>query len=397
MINANTDERPPVFGIIAEYNPFHLGHLHQLRALREQSSAQSIICVISCAFTQRGTPALFSTHDRAEMALRCGADLVLGMPYSFGAAQANRFALGGVGILNSLKVVTRLSFGVEECLLPFLERAEQLSANDERFGLLVKEGLRNGLSFARAQGEALKALLPGCPADALSAPNFNLGLCYMGALKQLHSSICPTPIPRSGSYHQRDLSPLPSATAVRAGILRGDWQHVQAAVPPEAYSIIARAMRDGRFHREDALDKVLLHHLSAMSAEEARRMPDISEGLENRVLEAAPLCSSREELISRVKTKRYPYARISRALCHMLVGLHTEDCEPLPPYARLLGFRKTALPLLSVIKQGGFPLISRPAKHNEPSLALDMQAEQLWALGAGLPQAQAYREQVITI
>ncbi len=397
MINANTDGQPIVFGIIAEYNPLHLGHLYQLRTVREQFSAQAIVCVLSCAFTQRGTPALLSTRDRAEAALRCGADLVLGMPYSFGTAQANRFALGGVGILHRLGVVTHLSFGVEEGLMPYLDKAERLSGGGPRFASLVKTGLQNGLSFARAQGEALKELIPGCPAGALAAPNFNLALCYMQALRQLHSPIRPCPIPRSGSYHETDLAALPSATAVRAGIQRGDWLHVRAAVPKEVYAILSEAMLNGRIHGENALDRVLLDRLSAISAKEAQRMPDISEGLENRVLDAARASVSREELIGRVKTKRYPYARISRALCHMLVGLHMEDCPPLPPYARLLGFRKTALPLLSSIKQSGFPLVSRPARHNEPSLALDMRAEQLWALGAGLPMAQAYREQVIII
>lgn len=397
MKDANTVDRPAVFGIVAEYNPFHMGHLRQLRAVRERYAPQAIVCVLSCAFTQRGTPAFFSTHDRAEMALRCGADLVLGMPYSFGTAQANRFALGGVSILHRLGVVTHLSFGVEEGLMPCLDKAERLSGGDPRFASLVRTGLQNGLSFARAQGEALKEMIPGCPSDALAAPNFNLALCYMQALRQLGSPIRPCPLARSGSYHQTEIAPLPSATAVRAGIQRGDWQGAKAAVPEEAYAIIARAALNGRLHPADALDKVLLDRLSAMGAEEARRAPDISEGLENRVLAAARLAVSREDLIARVKTKRYPYARISRALCHLLVGQSTQDCPVSPPYARLLGFRKTALPLLASIKQGGFPLVSRPAKHHEPSLAIDMRAEQLWALGAGLPPANAYREQVIII
>ena len=397
MRNTHPVDQPNVVGIIAEYDPFHKGHLYQLQTARAQLSAQAIICVISCAFTQRGAPALFSTHARAEMALRCGADLVLGLPYSFGTAQANRFALGGVGILERLGVVTHLSFGVENDLLPFLQDAARLFDGDPRLALLIKQGLLSGLSFARAQGEALKALLPACPAEALSAPNFNLALCYLQALKRLQSAILPYPVARAGSYRETEISALPSSTSVRSGILRGDWKHVRAALPEEAYRVVSHAVSDGSIHEEGALDHLLLDRLVTISEEEARRMPDISEGLENRVLKAAPLSQSRDDLIDRVKTKRYPYARINRALCHMLVGLHEDDCPPLVPYARLLGFRKTALPLLSSVKQGGFPLISRPAKHENPSLALDMRSEQLWALGAGLPMAQAYREQVIIL
>ena len=151
-----------VCGIIAEYDPFHLGHLHQLSEARRLSQADYVVCVISCAFTQRGLPALFSTQYRARMALLAGADLVLGMPVSYGCAQANRFALGGVGVLHGLRVVTHLSFGVEASALPELGRLSRLlEGADAGFQGRQRAALRAGHSLARARGEALD-----CPAQA---------------------------------------------------------------------------------------------------------------------------------------------------------------------------------------------------------------------------------------
>ena len=102
-----------VCGIIAEYDPFHKGHARHLRLARERSGADDIVCVMSGSFTQRGVPALLSAHARAEMALRCGADIVLQMPYAFSVREAEYFALGGVYILHALGCVTHLSFGAE--------------------------------------------------------------------------------------------------------------------------------------------------------------------------------------------------------------------------------------------------------------------------------------------
>lgn len=396
MTDGNSGPSPSVFGIVAEYNPFHNGHLKQLDALKTRYGADFIVCVLSCAFTQRGLPAMLSTHARAEMALRCGADLVLGMPYSFGTAQANRFAMGGVGILHRLGVVNRLCFGVEEALLPVLERAGALAGSDAcREGLA--RGLKGGLSFARAQGEALQALLPDVPSGTLNAPNFNLGLCYLDALKRLGSAIAPLAIAREGGYHDTAPGASPSAAAVRLALQRGDWGGVKAAVPKDVYPLLRRAALDGGLHAQGALDRVLLHAVSRLQPQDMRGVPDISEGLEHRILSCLPQAASRAALAERVKTKRYPYARISRALTHLMVGLTPALCPPVPPYARLLGFRERALPLLSRIRQGGFPLVSRPARTNDPSLALDMRAEQLWHLGAGQPMANAYQAQVIII
>lgn len=397
MRSEEAAKRLRVCGVIAEYDPFHTGHAFHLAQARRMTDADFVVCVISCAFTQRGTPAMFSTHARARMALQNGADLVLGMPYSFGTAQANRFALGGISILNSLCAVTHISFGVEKRSLPLLYRAAEVVGEGAGFREQLRDQLKQGKSFARSHGEALSQQLGEDSPEAFNAPNFNLALCYLQALKQTGSRMVAAPVARQGDYHESTIGPSPSATAVRAALLRGDWQGAGTAVPESCLSIIKDETAAGRTHHPQALDKHLLAALINITPQRIRNYPEISEGLENRILMAAREAVSREDLIRAIKSKRYTYARISRALTHILVGPEKYEFPDHPTYARLLGFSKGAAPLLKAIGQSGFPLVSRPAKNMSPLFHSDMLAEQLWVLGAGLPSAGAFREQVIII
>ena len=276
-----------VCGVIAEYDPFHKGHQHHLERARALSRADWMIVVLGQSFSQRGLPALFSTHLRARMALMGGADLVLGMPVSYSCAQANRFALGGVGILHQLRAATHLSFGVEEEALPYLGRAAALLSDpDEGFQARLRQGLREGKSFARAQGEALTRSLPDMPGEALAMPNFILALCYAQALGKLGSPMEMLPVPRLHAYHASALAALPSAGAVRAAVLRGDWRGVEGALPESSLSLCREAIMRGEIHRPGALDQALL--LKALSPENHARIAEMSEGLDERIRKLAP-------------------------------------------------------------------------------------------------------------
>ena len=244
-----------VCGIIAEYDPFHRGHLHHLEQARARSGADYMVCVLGCAFSQRGEAMLFSTHDRARMALQNGFDLVLGMPVSFSCAQANRFAAGGVGILHRLGVVSHLSFGSESDDLGLLRQAARLLNHpDAAFARTLKAGLDTGLSFAAAQGQALQEALPEAGPALLASPNFILGVSYLRELERLGSRMTPLPVLRSAPYHSLAGGPLASASAVRAQWLQGEWEQAATACPPASLAV----MRGAATHRPEALDKALL-------------------------------------------------------------------------------------------------------------------------------------------
>lgn len=375
-----------VCGVICEYNPFHKGHQYHLARARALTDADYVICVMSGALTQRGA---FARHDkwtRAKMALSCGADLVLELPARFAAAPAPDFARGGVKTLEGLGVVTHLSFGCEGDALPYLERAAAaLKEESPAFKQLLREELDQGLPYPRARALALQA---ACGADNLAdriaAPNAALALEYLAALPE---GIAAAPIAREGAgYHDAQLTALSSATAVRAALEGNQLENALAAVP--CPDLLGEAEAHGDIHVPNALDTALLARLRTMTPEALRTVYGMDEGLEHRFLAAARNAATRDELIHAVKSKRYTYARLSRLCAYILLGL-TRDfaaAHAEPAYARVLGFRREAAPLLGAIKKSGaLPLVTKAADYEHPLFALDLRAQDLWALGCASP------------
>lgn len=377
-----------VCGVIAEYDPFHNGHARHLRLAREQTGADYIVCVMSGSFTQRGMPSLLPPHARAEMALRCGADAVLQLPYAFSVREAEYFALGGVYILNALQCVTHLSFGCETEDTEALRRAaDLLEMPDEELTSALQRGIDRGLSFAEAQGKAVEARLHLTP-GALNAPNTALAVCYLRALRRLGSGIEPVPVLRRGAYRDAELSEYPSASALRLAILRGDWPGIEQAVPAQALPVLKQAVREDLCPPE-GFDPLLRSALLLHSPEEIAAWPGVAEGMEMRLMKAAQETATREELLRAVKTRRYTYGRISRALCHGVLGVTKSELTDLPVCARVLGFREAARPLMRAMRQSGFPLYTRPAR--EKDAALDVRADDMRRVIAGLPRGDSLR------
>ena len=376
-------------GVIAEYDPFHLGHARQLAEARERSGADRVIAVMSGCFTQRGEAALLSPDARASMALACGADAVFLLPAMWSLRDAEHFALGGARLLWLLGC-DAISFGCEHADLPLLQRtALALESPSPAMLAAIHSRLDAGLPYPRAVSEALGLMLPEA-LPLLSSPNDTLAVAYLRAMLRLDAPMEVYPIPREGSYHATGLdAELPSATAVRAAVLRGSWERVRSAMPEPAYAVLREEAIRGRVMRPDALDLPLLYRLRSMDDEAWEALPGLSEGIEDRLRRAAHQAVSREELLRLAKTKRYPYARLSRLAAHALLGL-TEDLlddTPLPPAAVLLGFRKGAEDLLRQAKARGVPLITSSAglKGEEDWLRTERRAWDLWCLGTGLP------------
>lgn len=381
-----------VCGVICEYNPFHQGHALHLARARNGCGADYVVCVMSGAFTQRGVPARHDKWTRARMALLGGADLVLELPTRFACAPAPDFARGGVGLLARLGVVTHLSFGCEEEALPPLACAARVLAQEPpAFTAALKSALDGGIPFPHAQAIALEAACktPGL-AELLNRPNAALALEYLRALPP---DIEAAPVAREGrGYHDDALGALASATAVRAALERGDVSGALAAVPfPH---LLAEAEARGDVHAPNALDQALLYRLRTMTEDELAEVPGMDEGLHNRFLAAAQAAASREELLARVKTKRYTHARLSRLCALALLGVTREyaQAHDAPTYARILGFRRDAAPLLREIKlRGGVPLVTKAADYDrgDPLFSLDLRAQDIWSLGCASPKLRA--------
>ena len=359
-----------VCAVICEYNPFHLGHAYHLRAAREASGADYVLCLMSGALTQRGA---FARHDkwlRARAALENGADLVLELPTRFACAPAPDFASGGVALLSALGVATHLSFGCESSALPLLSAAAALfKAESPAFSAALRARLADGLPYPRARALAAEQAA-GLSAALLAQPNAALALEYLQALPP---EIAPVPVERRGSgYHDAALSSLSSATAVRA--------------PAPLQAAEAR----GFVHEEEALTQALLYRLRTASPDALAALYSMAEGLERRFLAAAQTCASREALLDFVKTKRYTRARLSRLCAYALLDLSRDFAQAhrTPEYARVLGFRRSAAPLLKAVKRrSAIPLVTKAADFDRahPLFVLDVRAQDLWSLGVSNP------------
>lgn len=384
-------------GILCEYDPFHAGHARQFSLIREALPDATIVCLMSGCFTQRGMSALFSPAFRAEAALRAGAGMVLELPCAFSVRDAENFALGAVSIFSRLGFVTHMSFGMEAADSTALIRAAELLENpNEAFQAALRVSLAKGRPFAAAQADGLAAALMDPDAAAIaSQPNNILAICYLRALMRLQSDIQPLPVLREGDYHSAALSPnvWPSASAVRKAYLAGKTVEAEAAC---GYPLL-----DAAAHRPEALDPLLLDRIRSMPPEELKRLPDCSEGLENRLKKSAAKATSRAELLTLLKTKRYTRARLNRLLTHAMLGMRAELLAGYshPPYVRLLGFRRENERDLALLKDADIPV---PVKASDvdpenPLFRLDGRAYDLWALGASLPAGLMYRQPMVIV
>lgn len=381
-----------ICGVICEYNPFHRGHALHLARARALSGADYVICVMSGSVTQRG---VFARHDkwtRARMALENGADLVIELPVRFSGAPAEEFASGGVRLLSSIGVATHLSFGCEAQALPLLAAAKALLSEEApEFKKALRRGLDQGFPYPRARALAAQQVSGEENfSELISLPNASLAIEYLRALPQ---HITPVPVVREGSgYHDGNLTELSSATAIRAALDRGDLPQALAAVPSP--QLLKQAQLRGDYHEEEALTKVLLYRLRTMTAGELAQIAGMEEGLEHRFLAAAKTARTRDALILAVKSKRYTYARLSRICTNILLNVTKDDARanPAPSYARVLGFRRDAQPLLRAIKKNAsIPLVTKAADYDrsDPLFALDVRAQDLWSLGCASADLQS--------
>ncbi len=352
-----------VTGIIAEYNPFHKGHEAMIQECRS-GGATHVVAVMSGNFVQRGSVAIMDKRSRAAAALQGGADLVVELPVPWAVATAERFAYGGVSVLNALGCVDLLQFGAEctdrqQFLL--VEQALRNPATDAR----IKEELEGGISYPVARANAVEAILGAEQAAFLNGPNNILGLEYVKALQKLHSKMDFCSVSRSGSEHDalKITGEFASASALRIRLERGD-KSAYDYMPKASVELFEQQKRVGRAPVvQDESERAILSRLRMLSAEDIAAAPDISEGLENRIYNAIQSATSLEELYDIIKTKRYTHSRIRRIITALYLGLTADVNQLEVPYIRVLGFNERGRELLKVAKQTAtLPIVTKTAQ-----------------------------------
>lgn len=345
-----------VLGIIAEYNPFHNGHLYHIAKSKQETGAQYVIAVISGNFVQRGNTSIINKWTKARMALLNGADLVIELPTIYSISSAENFAEGAIKILNSLGVVDTLSFGMEANDISTLNNIANVLYNEPKeYVTMLSHELSKGNSYPKARENALLLYLNDIKryANVMSGSNNILGIEYLKALRKTKSTITPVGIKREKVLYNDKyiVDEFASATAIRKMLMTKELNDISKVMPRNSYLLLGEELKKGHYVIDIArFEKEIIYTLRKMSVQDIAKLPDVSEGLENSLKNAADSCNTLKDFINIVKTKRFTQTRIQRILLYCLLGITKKQMETsrkVIPYARVLGFNNKGKELIS--------------------------------------------------
>lgn len=351
-------------GIIAEYNPFHNGHLIHIEKSKEITKSSHCIVVMSGNFVQRGEPAICDKYIRTKAALLNGADLVIELPAMFSSASADIFAFGAVDILNKTGIINSLCFGTEQGSLNTFEDAANILSNEStEFKDILSDECKKGISFPKARLNALSYVLK-TDLSFLSSPNNILALEYLKSLKILKSNIKPFTIKRyKADFHSYEINDnIASATAIRKYLINKLYSQTEKCIPKNYYNILIDSINKFIPLIND-FSSILHYILINSDINDISEILDITEGLENRILKYTDTFLI-TDLINKIKTKRYTYTKLQRALLHIILNIKKSDINYYKsnggiPYIRVLGFKKESSHLLSELtKKASVPIIT---------------------------------------
>ncbi len=389
-----------VLGIIAEYNPFHNGHLYHLQKAKKDTFSNYSVAIISGNFTQRGNTSIIDKWSKAKMALENGFDLVIELPLVYAISSAENFADGAVKILNSMKVIDYLSFGTETQDFEALDKIASVLYNEPKeYKSILQHELKKGISFPKARQNALMMYLNDIRkyTNILLSPNNILGIEYLKALKKYNSNIAPYPIERFESeYHSNKIDGnIASSTAIRNIIKNDNLPILRKLLPDESFCILINNLKAKHVVPDiSAFEKIIIYNLRKMSLSEIQNLPDVSEGLENAIKNAANSCNSINEFLNIVKSKRYTTTRLQRILLYSLLDITKKDMDiskKIVPYVRVLGFNNKGKFLISEISKANpkLEIITSVKKYidisnnknNKILLKKDIYATNIYTLG----------------
>lgn len=357
-------------GVIAEYNPFHNGHMHHLRETINIAGNPNVIAVMSGSFVQRGEPALFDKFTRTRMALKCGVSLVIELPCVFSLSSAEGFASGAVRLLNGSGMVKDLCFGSETPDLRAMESLANIEGKQQYdLDYEIRANLKKGQAYPRAFYEAAERLgIVREGVDVLSKPNSLLGVEYLRAIRAHAPMIKAHAIKRLACAHdEAELKDyISSASSIREEIGAGRLKNAVKRVPDViSDDLINAALAADMQRSSEILFRLLVYRLLSSENEKIARVADVGEGLENVLAISALSSSSYSEFLSMCKSKRYSLARIRRICMNALIGITREVKAAAmngktPLYLRVLGVRKDAMHVLSALSnQASIPVITR--------------------------------------
>lgn len=377
-----------IFGIICEFNPFHNGHAY----LFEQAKllgATGTVCVMSGNAVQRGELAITDKYLRAEASIKCGADLVLELPFPWSSASAEYFASAGIKI--AADYCDAIIFGSETGDIELLSRAAELALSNsfiEKFEEKKKSGEGAATAYFSLLNDALGTQL---------SSNDLLGVEYIKAAKRNNIDIAFFTVKRKGNaYLDSTLrnNEFPSASALR-NAWKIDKNALKGYMPKEAEEVFVKASSEGALIDEEALGKAYMMFFRLCEGEEISQYTECEGGIANRISSLAKECSNYNEFFEKLKTKRYTDAKLRRALLFALCRVKSELLAQTPQYTYLLGADGKGREILSGVKKNGkeknVKVITKPADSpkNTEQHCVEERLNSIFTLFKALPESQS--------
>lgn len=327
-----------VIGIIAEYNPFHNGHIYQIKKIKENYPNSIIIVCTSSSFTQRGELSILNKWEKTKVSLLNGVDIVIELPYVYSTQSSDTFAKYGVSLLKKFHI-NYLCFGSESNDTTKLLDAAKTQINNIEFDNKVKFYMKEGYNYPTSLNNALKELIN----YDIKEPNDLLAISYIKEIINNNYNIEVFNIKRTNSYHDLSLdNKIVSASNIRNKLLEN--KNIKDKVPKETYDILKNKSLENKYF-EFLKYKII-------SETDLEKYVDVDEGLNVRIKKYINKSKSLDELIMNIKTKRYTYNRISRMLNHILCSFTKEENDKIKKleYIRILGFNENGRTYLNEIK-----------------------------------------------
>ena len=357
-----------IIGLIAEYNPFHLGHLYQINKIKEMYPNSIIIVITNNSFTQRGDIFSLNKWDKTEIALNNNIDIVVELPFCFASQSADIFAKGALAILNELKIDT-LVFGSESNNVERLKELANIQINNKKYDDYVQEYLDKGINYPTAMSNALEKICK----YKIEKPNDLLGLSYIKEIIKNNYNITPISIERTNDYHSNNIN----SNIINASLIRKMYnnnENIDNYLPNNISKYMYKKTISDFY---PYLKYQILTNKNNLS-----KYQTVDEGIENRIIKYIDSSCSWEDLVRNIKTRRYTYNKVNRMLIHILTSFTKEEATNLEiDYIRLLGFNKKGKDYLNSVKKNiNIPIITNYKKNISKILDIEFRITDIYNL-----------------
>ena len=362
------NKKKQIIGIIGEYNPIHLGHIYQINKIKKKYPNSLIILVTNTSFTERGDVSILNKWNKTKISLENNIDLVVELPFPYATQSADIFANGALKILNYLKI-NILVFGSESNEIDKLSNIAKTQLTNKKYQEKVKDYLKTGINYPTALSKAIKDIL----GYTISEPNDLLGISYIKEIIKNNYPIIPITIKRIGSYYETETTTnIASASLIRKKIQEN--QSISQYIPNNTEKYLYKNL---------TLENYFPYlKYKIISEDDLSIYQTVDEGIENRLKKEILNTNSWQELIEKVKTKRYTYNKINRMLVHILTSFTKEESKKIKiDYIKILGFNTSGRNYLNQLKKEiKIPIITSYQKNFSQTLDLEHRASSIYYL-----------------